>query len=224
VRSPVWRYGVGGALLTDEPFDGLTEELTGQTAVDYGARYMIAESMSLAAARQIARAFGAGLRVEKSLHGSAYTAVLPRESDPEKRVDLGVAGFQVGDTVRSLRATRDHEGPWRVVEWRPAAFQERKRIVVARLDDEAIRFFDPEDMFELVELAPPFLAEVVYFKPGSGKYYTIDEQTPWPRDPSHYTGWAPFSSLHRIQDMFAVCMETPLGFPCGSPRKLEEGG
>lgn len=222
MKHVFWRYGMGGALLADEPFEGLTEELTGQTAVDYGARYMVAESMSLSAAQGIARAFGVGLRVEDQSKTNIETPYsISWGQAPWGK--LGVAGFQVGDTVQSLRTTRDHEGAWRVVEWRPAGYQENKRIIVARPDDEAVRFFDPEDMFELIELSPPRTVEIVYFKP-SGKYYTTDEEVPWPRDPSHYTGWAPFSSLHRIRDMFAVCMETPLGFPCGSPRKLETEG
>lgn len=214
MKNPVWRYGMG-ALLADEPFEGLTEELTGETAKDYGARYMIAESMSLGAAQAIARAFGATLSVEKAKGQTNIETPFSISWDAGK---LGIAGFQVGDTVRSLRKTQDHEGAWRVVERRPSGeFQKRSRIIVARPDDEAVRFFDPEDMFELIELSPPRLVEIVYFKPGSGKYYTEDKEVSWPRDPSHYTGWATFTSLHRIKDMFAVCLETPLGFPHASP-------
>lgn len=57
-----------------------------------------------------------------------------------------------------------------------------------------------------------FLAKVTYFK-ASGKWYT-DEETKWPLDESHYTGWSPFSAICRIRnEMIAVCMVTPLGFP-----------
>jgi hypothetical protein len=51
-----------------------------------------------------------------------------------------------------------------------------------------------------------------YFKP-SGKWYTQDDNVEWPTDAVYYTGFAPFTSLHRIKSMFAVCMENPLGFP-----------
>lgn len=67
----------------------------------------------------------------------------------------------------------------------------------------------------------PVLVEITYFK-RSGKYYCTDEGVEWPRDPNHYSGWAPFSSLHRIKEMYAVCMEGPLGFPHFSHPKDEE--
>ncbi len=54
---------------------------------------------------------------------------------------------------------------------------------------------------------------ITYFKPRSGKYYITDENVEWPKDPEHYSGFIPFSSLVRIKDMIAVCMENPLGFP-----------
>ena len=65
----------------------------------------------------------------------------------------------------------------------------------------------------------PARVTITYFKP-SGKYYCEDEDVEWPRCASHYTGWAPFESLHRIESMYAVCMVTPLGYPQFSkPRK-----
>jgi hypothetical protein len=55
--------------------------------------------------------------------------------------------------------------------------------------------------------------EVLYFKP-SGKYYTTDLGVVWPRDASHYSGWAPFEKVaRRIVGMVALCIESPLGFP-----------
>ncbi len=75
-RVPRWRYGTGGALLADEPFvvvlrgdqqTNLTTEIPDEeTRASYGARFMIAESMSLETARAIAAAFGAELEVEGS--------------------------------------------------------------------------------------------------------------------------------------------------------------
>ena len=63
---------------------------------------------------------------------------------------------------------------------------------------------------------------ITYFKP-SGKYYTEDKNVEWPRDPKHYNGWKPFDDVVRIKGMFAVCMESPLGYPqfC-HPQKTEE--
>jgi hypothetical protein len=54
--------------------------------------------------------------------------------------------------------------------------------------------------------------KISYFKP-SGKWHADDDDAEWPRDPKHYTGWAPFEDVVCLKDMFAVCMETPLGFP-----------
>ncbi len=125
-------------------------------------------------------------------------------------IDLGVAGFQVGDVVRSLREQRDLEGEWRVVDKRPTSMN-GYRIFVASVLDDHVRFFDKSEAFELVRLAEPFEAHVTYFK-ASGKYYT-SEKTPWPRDPTHHSGWVPFASLHRLRDMTAVCLETPVGYP-----------
>jgi hypothetical protein len=52
---------------------------------------------------------------------------------------------------------------------------------------------------------------ITYFKK-SGKYYTTEEAM-WPSDDKHYTGWAPFEEVVRLRDMYAVCMESPMGFP-----------
>lgn len=63
------------------------------------------------------------------------------------------------------------------------------------------------------EVTPhPFLVTITYFKP-SGKYYCEDEDVTWPEDETHFTKWTPFEALVRVRDMFAVCMETPLGYP-----------
>lgn len=56
-----------------------------------------------------------------------------------------------------------------------------------------------------------------YFKPDSGKWYCDDEDVEWPADPNHYTGFKPFAEIVRMKDMFAVCLETPLGFPHARP-------
>jgi hypothetical protein len=53
---------------------------------------------------------------------------------------------------------------------------------------------------------------IQYFKM-SGKWYTDDEDVEWPEDKNHYTGWKPFEDVVRLKDMFAVCMESPLGYP-----------
>jgi len=58
----------------------------------------------------------------------------------------------------------------------------------------------------------PTRVTIHYFKP-SGKWYCDDEGVEWPRDPDHYSGWVPFDRIARLKDMFAVCMENPLGFP-----------
>jgi len=47
-----------------------------------------------------------------------------------------------------------------------------------------------------------------YFKL-SGKWYCDDENVEWPENPKNVT----LKSLHRISDMYAVCLENPLGFP-----------
>lgn len=75
-----------------------------------------------------------------------------------------------------------------------------------------IRCRDLEAAGGRIEAGDVALVDVVYFK-ASGKYYTTDEDVEWPRDPDHYDGWAPFERLHRLWDMSAVCMATPMGFP-----------
>ncbi len=57
--------------------------------------------------------------------------------------------------------------------------------------------------------------EICYFK-ASGKYYTTDI-VEWPTDAPDHSGYNPISSLHRIKDMHAVCMDAPQGFPQFSP-------
>ena len=59
--------------------------------------------------------------------------------------------------------------------------------------------------------------EIVYFK-ASGKYYT-SEKVEWPKDAPDHSGWNPLSTFHRIKEMYAVCMDTPHGFPQFSPPK-----
>lgn len=69
----------------------------------------------------------------------------------------------------------------------------------------------------------PVIVTISYFKV-SGKWYCDDEDIEWSRDADHYTGWVPFRSLHRIEEMYAVCMENPLGFPqFDHPIKVDHG-
>lgn len=69
----------------------------------------------------------------------------------------------------------------------------------------------------------PVLVTIHYFKPTSGKWYCDDENVVWAPDPSHYTGWQDFRALHRLRNMTAVCIVTPLGFPQSSPGDLSKG-
>lgn len=50
-----WYEQTYGALVTDEPIEGITEELSPLSRGVYGAKYFIAESMSLSAAKEISR-------------------------------------------------------------------------------------------------------------------------------------------------------------------------
>jgi hypothetical protein len=54
---------------------------------------------------------------------------------------------------------------------------------------------------------------VTYFKQ-SGKYYT-EESVEWPKGTLGIH--VPLSSVHRIKDMHAVCIDSPFGFPQFSP-------
>jgi hypothetical protein len=57
---------------------------------------------------------------------------------------------------------------------------------------------------------------ITYFKP-TGKYYTT-EDAEWEEDPAHYSGWKPFIAVVRMQNMIAVCLDSPLGYPvCHNP-------
>lgn len=52
-------YGAGGALVTNDPVQGLSNDpLDDDAARFYGGRYMVAESMSEANAKTIAKALG----------------------------------------------------------------------------------------------------------------------------------------------------------------------
>ena len=55
------RYGSMGALVCDEPIDGVTQELNEETAKAYGGKFFIAESMNRKAAAKIAEALGGTL-------------------------------------------------------------------------------------------------------------------------------------------------------------------
>ncbi len=48
-------YGWGGALLCNQPIEGITQELDDRLTKDYGGRYFIAETMQRSAAKQIAK-------------------------------------------------------------------------------------------------------------------------------------------------------------------------
>lgn len=63
-------YGSGGSLLTDEPIDGVTQDLmaTSEAAAEwYGRRYFIGESMTEAGAKAICA--GLGLAYAGSIAG-----------------------------------------------------------------------------------------------------------------------------------------------------------
>lgn len=70
----------------------------------------------------------------------------------------------------------------------------------------------------------PVLVSIHYFKPTTGKWYCEDESVEWKPDATHFDGWQPFSQLHRLKDMTAVCLLTPLGFPQSSPGDLSKWG
>lgn len=53
-----FKRGPGGAFLCDEPIEGITQEIDGDTEEYYGGRYFICETMTIAAMRQIAEKFG----------------------------------------------------------------------------------------------------------------------------------------------------------------------
>lgn len=58
-------YGTGGALVTDEPIEGITQDLSklddGGAAIGfYGKRYFIGESMSEMSARRFCEGLGLG--------------------------------------------------------------------------------------------------------------------------------------------------------------------
>lgn len=69
-------YAIGGALLTDKPVEGLTEDLMASGSLTrkqnkevtdfYGGRYIIAESMSESAARKISDALGLDYQGKKN--------------------------------------------------------------------------------------------------------------------------------------------------------------
>lgn len=49
-------YSWGGALLCTEPIEGITQELEGDTAKDYGGKYFIAETLNRKTAEVLAAA------------------------------------------------------------------------------------------------------------------------------------------------------------------------
>ena len=63
----------------------------------------------------------------------------------------------------------------------------------------------------------PVRVRIAYFKSQSGKWYTEDQDVLWSPDAEYHTRWQPFSSLVRLQEMWAVCMATPLGYPIACP-------
>lgn len=68
----------------------------------------------------------------------------------------------------------------------------------------------------------PVRVSIHYFKPTSGKWYCDDENVEWRPDAGNYTGWQDFRELHRLKDMTAVCLVSPLGFPQSSPGDLAQ--
>ncbi len=59
----------------------------------------------------------------------------------------------------------------------------------------------------------PLKYTIEYFKQ-SGLWIDT-KQVDWPLDAEHYTGYVPFDSLIQeyYEDLIAVCIETPFGFP-----------
>lgn len=73
-----------------------------------------------------------------------------------------------------------------------------------------------DELKQLRELVLPTQFKLVYFKT-SGKFYAA-EMTEWPEDPSHWTGYAPLSSVRKLsKSLICVAMETPLGYPMMDP-------
>ena len=59
--SRTFKYGPGGALVCDEPIEGVTQPLDAQSSEYYGGKFMIGESMSHGAAKRIAELLGGTL-------------------------------------------------------------------------------------------------------------------------------------------------------------------
>lgn len=80
-------------------------------------------------------------------------------------------------------------------------------------NEQRAQLVNPEGLYSTAPVTElSFVVTITYFKT-SGKYYTEDEAVEWRRDVNHFTGWQDFSAVVRLRDMFAVCMETPLGYP-----------
>ena len=61
----IFKYTIGGALISDEPIKGVTQEFKDEATIDYyGGKYFIAESMSKTCARRMAICFKASFEGE----------------------------------------------------------------------------------------------------------------------------------------------------------------
>lgn len=74
-----FRYGPGGALVCDQQVPSVTQALDDSSSTYYGGRYMVGESMSLPAARELAKLLGGRLE------------------EPEARAAISVDGVKVCD-------------------------------------------------------------------------------------------------------------------------------
>lgn len=65
-RPTQFRRGPGGALVCNEPIKGVTQNLSFDDATYYGGSYLIGESMTLGAAKRIAKLLGGTLKGSES--------------------------------------------------------------------------------------------------------------------------------------------------------------
>lgn len=61
-----FHYGSGGALVCDEPIEGITQALDEDSSRFYGGKHFVAESMSKRTAEFIAKALGGELKQEEA--------------------------------------------------------------------------------------------------------------------------------------------------------------
>lgn len=138
------------------------------------------------------------------------------------RVDRTVAGSHACPNPGSFSAARDED--WTCACGAIWRWDQSWQKVAAHAPTECRHLFEDTTTGKcshcgIPQPQGPTRVTVHYFK-RTGKWYCDDEDVEWPRDPEHYTGWATLRSLHRIEDMYAVCLENPLGFPQFSHPKV----